>query len=117
MNISFTGVTPIVGKPGTIKALKSEIVSQLGKDAQFLLEEATDLYRGQPARGLLTTAVNEGNEVGLLVTGENVNDVLFMRHGWGSKTAPSRHINHVIIDLADMPSAVKKVINLIISKF
>jgi hypothetical protein len=118
MDISFKGVTPLVGKPGSISAIKAEVAKRLGeKHPGYDISNATHLYVNRNEDGFLTQNAKSGNEVGFLTTGDNYKDMMFMRHGWGSETAPSRHINNNPILLSNLSDAAQKVINLIISKF
>lgn len=94
--LSFGSTTPIIANKGSIKKLQQK----LGKQPKnYYLQNATHLYTKTPNSGLLGQTVAKGKEVGFLITGPEYKKLMFMEHGWGSETAPSRHMNRAIVTI------------------
>lgn len=121
MEVSFKGVTPVIGKPGTIKTLSEELKNSAGL-ASYELQNATSLYReGSPfilnPQGIFAKSVREeGKEIGFLVTGPEYEKWAWMEQGWGGEAAPSRHIDNPIVQVGEnIAEAVKILLEKILS--
>jgi len=104
-NVSFGSVTPIIAKKGGLDILKKQLAVA---EKNFFLEDLTHLYKGPSAKGLFTNAVAKEKEVGFLITGKEVDKVLYMSHGWGAETAPTRHINRATLRIGYNPNSIVK---------
>lgn len=109
-SISFNGVIGVYGKPETLKKVSNALNKTQGTD----YFDATNMYKNNSGRGLLTKASQLGNEVALIVTGkEDIHKVNFMEQGWTSLNGISHHIKEVVnLENYDLSSFIMQVKNL-----
>lgn len=93
-NVNFGRVIAVAGTKKQVENLK-ESLSQSGcqETKDYLFDNATSLYVDRPAKGPLSKAANEGKEIVLITTGEDVSKVMFMDRGWTSVNGISQHIS------------------------
>lgn len=96
MRVSFKSVTAIVAKPKLMERLEQDIQQKNPKNPYFLMD-LTHLYKNRPVMGRVGAAVNnKKQQADFLVVGDEHKKLSFMDHGWGSETAPTRHIDELL---------------------
>jgi|GEM_PF-5026918 len=132
MDINFKGITPLVGKSGSLTKVQAKLIEQLDEEyPNYILQDATKVYKNRDktslfallgqsdcfSRGSLAQAAKEGEEIGFLITGKDVKDAKYKHPGWASRAGSYRYINNDIIPLDNLSDAVQKMVKLIKSKF
>lgn len=102
----YDSVYAVAGSIEQIEELRNIIAKTKGY-ANF--SYATDLYKGNPTRGLCNQAVRDGKEVAFIVTGkENNRNLSFMQQGWTSIHSISRRLQR-FMDLKNIPEQAKAI--------
>ena len=92
-SMAFGSVTPIIASTKGKAQLEKALANKKGK---YLLEDLTDLYlTNANSSGVLSKASKAGKKILFLITGKEYDASMYMHHGWGSITAPTRHIDRV----------------------
>ncbi len=92
-SMTFGSVTPIIATTKGKAQLEKALANQKGR---YLLDDLTDVYVKLPnTEGILNKASKEGKKILFLITGKEYDASRYMHHGWGSFTAPTRHIDRV----------------------
>ena len=90
---TFSSVTPIIATATGKQKLEHVLAQNNGK---YLLEDLTDEYiKSADYDGMFSKASKNGKKILFLITGKECDAVKYMHHGWGSKFAPTRHIDRV----------------------
>lgn len=111
--ISFKGVTPVISYSS---ATEERLRNHLSKErvGGCVIQNATHLYAAKCGHDKLTCAAKEGNEIILLVTGEDCLKMAFMENGWNTEKGPSNHISKDVVEIksrADEKDAFKKLVS------
>ena len=106
--ISFGRVYACAGTKEQINQLKTVVERAKGSGIFF---DATDIYVNRVGSGLCTDAAHNGKEIAFVIAGKkDVDNVMFMRQGWGSINGISKHIDRFIelVDVKKQAQAIKK---------
>lgn len=91
---NFGRVFAVAGSKEDMQKLDRELKT---KQDKMISMPVTDLYVNRTGEGLCTQAAKSGNEVCFIITGkEDMDNVKFMKRGWGSANGISHHITDFI---------------------
>ena len=105
-NLSFGRVYACAGTKEQMNQLKNIVQKSKGNG---IFIEATDLYINRIGDGLCTQAAQNGKEIAFVIAGKkDVDNVSFMKSGWGSINGISQHINR-FIELTDVKKQARAI--------
>ncbi len=98
---AFGSVTPIIATQKGAEKLAAVLTTS---KTSYILEDLTHLYQNTHQTNI-QNAIKQDKKILFLVTGEEYTKYMNMDFGWGSETAPTRHIDRCLEEITEKSNA------------